>query len=108
MVLELVKEAIHIKLTCKSESPIISPAEFCFAAGYALKLIESQTDFAQEVRLKTTINEMKMLITAPLNKVQEQYKEDPQASRLVRLLLTCKVEGEVSEELRKLFDMGFA
>lgn len=106
MVLDLVKQAILLKLVSKSESPIISPAEFCYASGYALHLIGSSEEIIQNTRAKNTIPEMMNAVFPQLESVQEQYKQDPANGRLLHLLLTCKVDGNVTDELRELFDMG--
>lgn len=106
MVKDIVKSAIMIKLKCKSESPLISPAEFCCAAGVAVKVIGMDDEFAMHLRSMGTVDEMKKVLFPKLEAVKGEYQEDEINKRLLHLLLSCKVEGEVTDEIREIFDMG--
>lgn len=106
MVKDIVKSAIMIKLKCKSESPLISPAEFCCAAGVAVKVIGLDDEFAEHFRAMGTVEEMKEILFPKLEAVKEEYQDDGVNQRLLHLLLSCKVEGEVTDEIREIFDMG--
>lgn len=106
MVKDIVKSAIMIKLKCKSESPLISPAEFCCAAGVAVKVIGLDERFVNKFRSLDSVAEMKEVLFPELEAVKEEYQEDAVNKRLIHLLLSCKVEGEVTDELREIFDMG--
>lgn len=106
MVKDIVKSAIMIKLKCKSESPLISPAEFCCASGVAVKALGLDDEFAMHLRTFGTVGEMKAVLFPKLEAVEDQYQDDGVNKRLLHLLLSCKVEGEVTDEIREIFDMG--
>lgn len=106
MVKDIVKSAIMIKLKCKSESPLISPAEFCCASGVAVKVLGLDDEFAMHLRTFGTVGEMKAVLFPKLEAVEAQYQDDGVNKRLLHLLLSCKVEGEVTDEIREIFDMG--
>ncbi len=52
----------------------------------------------------TTIAELREKLTPYFEGKRPDYKEQPQIYRLLSLLAGCRVEGEVSEEIRSLID----
>lgn len=106
MVLSIVRDAIHIKMKLKNESPIISVPEFSYAAGLCCKIMGLPAEQASEYRNANEFSAMK-------DKVQEQVKESdlfggyPNGDRLKSLVSGCRIRGELSEEARLLFDMGY-
>ncbi|MDO4343785.1 MAG: DUF3837 family protein [Eubacteriales bacterium] len=107
MVLGIVRDAIHLKLKAREESPLISVYEFCYAAGLGLRIMEIQWETAEKIRDTEDFISVK-------NKVQEMVKDSqafenyPNGLRLKNLIAGCRIGGQMSEEARLLFDMGFS
>ncbi|MEE0419054.1 MAG: DUF3837 family protein [Lachnospiraceae bacterium] len=104
MILEIVKQAVKAKMVCKSESPLISEAEYVYACAHALNLLGKPAGQVQILRGGTTIAELREKLTPYFEGKRPDYKEQPQIYRLLSLLAGCRVEGEVSEEIRSLID----
>ncbi|MDO5425066.1 MAG: DUF3837 family protein [Eubacteriales bacterium] len=103
MVLEIVRQAVQIKMRSKSESPLISEAEYCCACGIGLRLLGNPEGLLEKVRQMATIAEVKEAVVPIFQKAQETA-EAPADQRLFRLLASSRVEGAVTEEIRPLFD----
>lgn len=101
---ELVKSAIKIKMVCKNESPLISPAEYLYSCALALKRLDAGEQQWQAVRDSKTIEALRAELTPFFENKQEQFREDPPGHRLLQLLVKCRMEGEISDEVRKLMD----
>lgn len=101
MILDLVKQAVRIKMTCKFPSPIISEAEFCYASAYALREM-NQNQLLEEAAKKQTIHELRQLVLPVLEQHQSRFEENPPMKRLIQILTASKAEGEITEEIRAL------
>lgn len=90
----------------KNESPLISVYEFCYAAGLGLKIMGTAEEKAKELRDSEDFSDMK-------SKVQEmvhdslKFDDYPNGGRLKSLITGCRIRGEMSEDARSLFDMGY-
>lgn len=104
MVLEIVKQAVQIKMTCKSECPLISEAEYCCACARALRELDAPEEFFQEMRQAQQVEALREKMTPYFREKREAYKEQPEIHRLLSLLVHCRVEGEITDEIRKLMD----
>ena len=106
MVQSIVRDAVQIKMKLKAESPLISVDEFCYAAGLGLKISGMEEKAAEGIRDMVDFLKLK-------DKVKELLREDknldeyPQGERLKSLILGCRIRGEMSEDARALFDMGY-
>lgn len=101
MILELVKSAVETKITCKAESPLISEAEYCYAAALALKRLE-QTELLRQVKDKHAIADLRQLVEPVFQAAYEVRQKEPQMERLLHMLIGSRVEGEIKEEVREL------
>lgn len=101
MVLDIVKQAVRTKMTCKNPSPIISEAEFCFACALALREM-NQEELLGRAAGETRVEEIQALILPMLREQAAAYEEVPPVKRLIELLISSRVQGEVSEEIRPL------
>ena len=105
MIPELVKQAVQIKMTCKSECPLISEAEYCHACARALKELNAPDDLVQELHQASSVEEARGELTPYFRKRREEYAGQPALYRLFNLLIHCRVEGEITDEIRKLMDI---
>lgn len=104
MILDIVKQAVKIKTTCKNESLLISEAEYVYACTYALKQMGKPAAQAEILKSSQTIEELRERIVPFFEERLEGYQEQPPMHRLLRLLIYSKVEGSITEEIRKLMD----
>ena len=102
MVLDIIKQAVCIKMTCKNPSPIISEAEFCYACAYALREM-GREDLLEQVGKAKRVEELQKQILPVLEENQEACEENPPVKRLLHLLISSRVQGEITEEIRSLF-----
>lgn len=106
MVKGLARDAVQIKMKATEESPLISVYEFCYAAGLGLRVMGIPAAEAEKLRGEEDFLELK-------KKVQELVKDSaafadyPNGGRLQSLLTGCRYKGEMTDEARELFDMGF-
>ena len=71
MILDLVKQAVQIKITCKNPSPIISEGEFCYACAYALRKLDLEKMLEQTVGIERVEELQAWLI--PLLEERKQF-----------------------------------
>ena len=105
MVKEIVRDAIAIKLNIRQESPIISVAEFYFAAGLAaqkMNLLQEQKDALLQI---ADFEELKTVVRDLVNG-SDVWESFPQGARLQRLLAGCRLRAQIEEEAKELFAMG--
>ncbi|MEY8426974.1 DUF3837 family protein [Lachnospiraceae bacterium 46-15] len=102
MVLEIVKQAVQIKMSCKSECPLISEAEYCYACARALKEIGAPDSIWQEFRGASKVEQVREKLTPYFQEKRGEYAENPPMDRLLTLLVHCRVEGAITDEVRKL------
>lgn len=101
MVLDIVKQAVRIKMTCKNPSPIISEGEFCCACSYALREI-GREDLLEQAKKAARVEELQKQLLPVLEENREAYEENPSVKRLLELLISSRVQGEITEEIRSL------
>ena len=99
MVLDIVKQAVQIKMTCRSECPLISEAEYCCACARALKELEAPKESFTEMRQAQRVEELRKKMTPYFREKLEAYAEQPQMHRLLSLLVHCRVEGDIMDEI---------
>lgn len=106
MIREIVRDAIHLKMKAKEESPLISVYEFCYAAGLGLNIMGVPVDKAEAWRKEEDFLKFKAQIQ---NEVKESdaFEAYPNGERLKNLIVGCRVGGSMSQDARILFDMGF-
>lgn len=104
MVLDIVKQAVQIKMTCRSECPLISEAEYCCACARALKELEAPKESFTEMRQAQRVEELRKKMTPYFREKLEAYAEQSQMHRLLSLLVHCRVEGDITDEIRKLME----
>ena len=104
MVLEIVRQAVEIKLKCHTESPLISEAEYCCACGEGLRILGDPEGLLEKVREMGSVLEVKEVVLPVFKEAMEKYEEDPRKKRLFHLLVHSRVKGEITEEIRVLFD----
>lgn len=104
MVLEIVKQAVKIKTTCKNESLLISPAEYVYACVFALKQMGKPAEQVQMVKNAGTIEGLRVQIVPYFEERLESVKDEKPKYRLLHLLINSKVEGGITDEIRKLMD----
>jgi len=104
MVLDIVKQAVQIKMTCRSECPLISEAEYCCACARALKELEAPEDFFTEMRQAQSVEELREKMTPYFRGKRGAYEEQPRIHRLLNLLIHCRVEGDITDEIRELME----
>ena len=106
MVLSIVRDAVHIKMKLKNESPLISVPEFCYAAGLGCRImgvIETDKNALQNEEVFGNLKEQ----VQQLARGSESFANIPNGDRLKSLIVGCRIRGEMSEEARRLFDMGY-
>lgn len=105
MILEIIRQAIEIKLRCSTEAPLISPGEYCCACGMALRILGNPSGLLEEARKMETISQLREKLDPVFEKALEvQPEEAVQNRRLFHMLLHSRAEGPVTEEIRPLFD----
>lgn len=104
MVLDIVKQAIQIKMTCGSECPLISEAEYCCACARALKELHAPEEYFTEMRQAERVEKLREKLTPYFRKERDAYREQPEMYRLLNLLVHSRVEGGITDEIRKLMD----
>lgn len=104
MVLDLVKQAILIKIDAKFESPLISPAEYCYASAYLYRKCRKSQEEINELKAAATVEELMTVVNPFAASQQAANPEDASMVRLCGLLTGCRVTGEITEEIRQLFD----
>ena len=103
MVLSIVRQAVAIKMKSFTASPLISEAEFCCACGEALRILGNPENLLDKVREYQRIEEVQKEILAVIEKAVEE-EEEPQIKRLFRLLVNSRITGQITDEIRVLFD----
>lgn len=104
MIFAIVKQAIQTKQTCKTESPLISEAEYGYACAKALRELRAPQELITFMHQADTIEELRDKMTPFFEGVVETYKEQPLIHRLLTLLIHSRVEGKISDEVRKIMD----
>lgn len=102
MIIDLVKQAVRIKMTCKSESPLLSGAEYCYACACALREMGSTEEEVKRIGEWQKIEEIREHYVPEFEKVQGRYREDPKMFRLLHLLTSSRLTGEITDEMRKI------
>ena len=103
MVLSIVRQAVGFKQKCLTESPLISEAEYCCACGEALRALGNPDGLLEKVREYPTIESVQEELLSIYQEAAEK-EENPQRKRLFRLLVNSRITGEITEEIRVLFD----
>lgn len=105
MVKEIVRDAIVIKLNIRQESPIISVAEFYFAAGLAAQKMDLSQEQKEALLQIADFEELKTVVRNLING-SEIWGSFPQGARLQRLLSGCRLRAQIDDEAKELFPMG--
>lgn len=104
MVLSIVRQAVQFKLQCRSESPLISEGEYCVACGKGLRLLGDPDGLLEKVRELPTVKDVKDEVLPVFKKAMEENQDNPRNFRLFHLLVHSRVVGEITDEIRVLFD----
>lgn len=104
MVISIVRQAIDFKLVSRTESPLISEGEYCCACGRALRVLGDPQGLLKKVRDMATVKEVKEAVFPVFEEALKKETNDPKKARLFHLLLHSRVNGEITEEIRVLFD----
>ena len=102
MILEIVKQAVQIKMNCKSECSLMSEAEYCCACARALREIGAPDSIWKEFREASKVEQAREKLTPYFQGKRGEYAENPPMDRLLKLLVQCRVEGAITDEIRKL------
>lgn len=89
-------------MNCKSECPLISEAEYCCACARALKETGAPDSVWKELREAAKVEEVRAKLTPYFQRKREEYAGNPPMDRLLKLLVQCRVEGVITDEIRKL------
>lgn len=106
MILSIIRDAIHIKMRLRNESPLISVPEFCYAAGLACSIMEMDAEQTNTFSKSDDFQELKQTIQH-LVKESDKFSDDLEETRLQSLIVSCRIDGEMSDEGRELFEMGY-
>ena len=104
MVLSIVRQSVQFKLKSRTESPLISEAEYCCACGEGLRALGNPDGLLERVKVMSQVKEVQDLTNPYFQAAMEQEEEKSVKKRLYHLLVYCRVEGEITEEIRVLFD----
>ena len=107
MVKGLARDAVQIKMKATEESPLISVYEFCYAAGLGLRVMGVSAEEAGKLRETEDFQKLKEKVQK-LARESAAFADYPNGGRLQSLLTGCRYKGEMTDEARELFDMGFA
>ncbi|MDO4523243.1 MAG: DUF3837 family protein [Eubacteriales bacterium] len=107
MVLSLVRDAIHIKMKARMESPLISVYEFCYAAGLGLHGLEASQETIEALHSLASFAEFKSQVQK-LAEESDRWETVPFGERLRSLLHGCRIEGELNADAWTLFGMGLS
>lgn len=99
MVPEIVRQAVQIKMTCRSECPLISEAEYMCACAMALKALQAPAELTVKLGQETRIEGLRKELTPYFQEKREACQEDPKLHRLLSLLVHSRVEGEITDEV---------
>lgn len=106
MILKIIRDAVHIKMELKNESPLISVPEFSYAAGLGCHIMEMDTEQVKQLLQIPVFQDMKEQIQH-LAKESEKFADYPNGNRLQSLIVGCRIRGEMLDEAKELFEMGF-
>ena len=104
MVIDIVRQAVQYKKKCSTESPLISEGEYCCACGEALRMLGDPDGLLEQVKTIATVKEVKDLVLPVFEKALEEASEKPEEKRLLHLLIHSRVIGEITDEIRVLFE----
>ena len=104
MVLEIVRQAVEIKLKSRTESPLISEAEYCCACGISLREAGADKALLEKAKTMETVEEAREAFQPVFQKAFEAQEENTRLYRLYHLLLHTRVKGKITDEIRVLFD----
>lgn len=108
MVIDIVRQAVQYKKKCSTESPLISEGEYCCACGEALRMLGDPDGLLEQVKTMATVKEVKDLVLPvfekALEEASEKPEEKPEEKRLLHLLIHSRVIGEITDEIRVLFE----
>ena len=103
MVIGIVRQAVQYKKKCGTESPLISEGEYCCACGDALRML-GEDALLEQVKPMAAVKEVKALVLPVFEKALEQAPENPEEKTLLHLLIHSRVVGEITDEIRVLFE----
>lgn len=104
MILSIVRQAVQFKLKSRSESPLISEAEYCCACGEGLRTLGNPDNLLDRVKNMAQVKEVQELVNPYFQEALDKEEENSVKKRLFHLLVYCRVEGEITEEIRVLFE----
>ncbi|HIT89885.1 MAG TPA: DUF3837 family protein [Candidatus Merdenecus merdavium] len=107
MVYDLVEGAVITKMESKHRNDLISLGEYCYASGYALHTMKAPQKLFVEALECKTLKELKEKIKTFIEPKQKEYEDVHRMDTLIYMLLNCKLEGDLNEELRGLIEFGF-
>ena len=79
-----------------------SEAEYCCACARALKETGAPDRVWQEFREASKVEQAREKLTPYFQGKRGEYAENPTMDRLLKLLVQCRVEGAITDEIRKL------
>jgi|GEM_PF-1413351 len=107
MIKDLVKGAIHIKMGSTSRNDLISKGEFSYAVGLALSILKEEKTLKDEVLTMETISQIKTKVVEKVQKAYDGGGYERKYKTLFYMIIECKLDGEMTEELRELILMGY-
>lgn len=107
MIAVLARDAVRIKMAAKEESPLISAYEFCYAAGLGCRAMHVAQEEAEALIASETFVDFKTRIQDKVKDASDLFGAVPNGERLLSLIRSCRFRGEMDEDARALFQMGY-
>jgi len=102
MVLDIIRQAVQIKMTCQNQSLFISEPEYICGCSIALQELSRPKEQMQILKNSKTVEELRVQLVPFFETKCGEYQENPQLYRLFCLLVSSKVTGEITEEMKAL------
>lgn len=106
MVFDLVKDAVKRKMGFNTRNDFISYPEFMFGTGYALFILEASKEMIDQVYELNTVHEIREKMKEIILPILGSWTGKEEEKRLFSMVIECKLEGEVTKELKELMEWG--
>lgn len=107
MIKDLVKGAIHIKMDSTARNDLISKGEFSYAVGLASSILKADKSLVDEVLAMETVSQIKDRVMENVQKAYDGGDYEQKYKTLFYMIIECKLDGEMTEELRELILIGY-
>lgn len=94
-------------MAARAESPLISVYEFCYAAGLGCRIAQVPQEEAGRMIAAESFADFKEQIQRRCEDAGGMFASFPDGERLHSLIAGCRHRGELDEDARALFEMGF-